>query len=105
MPVGFSSLICKKTEKMLVTVVEYHDYTPESMIPLDDDVILHVAPASKGLVPEQTKVFIVPKGTRTKINAGVWYMGMLPVYNDEEHILIVLPDRIYNNDCKVVTYL
>ena len=31
-------------------------------------------------------------------------MGVLPIHQDQVHVLIVLPERIYKNDCTVVTY-
>ena len=74
------------------------------MLPLDDDLVLHVAPASKEPVPELTEAFIVPKGTLIRINTGVWHKGMLPLHQQMAHILIVLPERIYMNDCTIITY-
>ena len=71
---------------------------------MDDDVVLHVAPASKDPVPQLTEAFLVPKGTAVCLNAGVWHLAALPVNMDEAHVLIVLPERTYNNDCVVVEY-
>lgn len=104
MPVAFSALVMDKPEKMIVSEVEYHNTTGEGILPLDDDVVMHVAPASKDPVPELTEAFIVPKGTIVKINTGVWHMGVLPIHQEQVHVLIVLPERIYKNDCTVVTY-
>ena len=104
MPVGFSPMIAEKPEEMIVTAAEYHNTTGEVMLPLDDDVVLHVAPPSKGPVPELTEAFIVPKGTLIRINTGVWHKGMLPLHQQMAHILIVLPERIYMNDCTIITY-
>ena len=104
MPVGFSPMIAEKPEEMIVTAAEYHNTTGEVMLPLDDDVVLHVAPPSKGPVPELTEAFIVPKGTLIRINTGVWHKGMLPLNLEKAHILIVLPERIYMNDCTIITY-
>lgn len=104
MPIAFSPLVMDKPEKMIVSEVEYHDTTGEGILPLDDDVVMHVAPPSKDPVPELTEAFIVPKGTIVKIHTGVWHMGVLPIHQDQVHVLIVLPERIYKNDCTVVTY-
>ncbi len=104
MPVAFSSLVLDKPEKMIVSEVEYHNSTGEGMLPLDDDVVLHVAPPSNEAVPELTEAFIVPKGTMVKINTGVWHMGVMPIHKEKVHVLIVLPERIYKNDCFVVKY-
>lgn len=103
-PVAFSAMVNRKPERYVVSAVEYHNYTCEIIIPLDDDIIVHVAPCSKNIVPEKTEAFIVPKGTAVKLNTGVWHKGPMPVNNDEVHILIVLPERTYMNDINVVEY-
>ncbi len=104
MPIAFSSLVIDKQEKMIVKEAEYHNTTGEGILVLDDDVVMHVAPASKEPVPKLTEAFIVPKGTMVKINTGVWHMGVFPINEEKVHVLIVLPERIYKNDCTVVTY-
>lgn len=103
LPIAFSPLLCHKKE-LVVTQAEYHNTTCEGVMPLDDDVILHVAPASKDPVPELTEAFIVPKGTMVKMNVGVWHMGAIPMNLDTAHVMITLPERIYMNDCVVVDY-
>jgi len=104
MPSAFSPLVVPKPEKMIVTTVEYHNYTSEIVLPMDDDAVIHVAPASKEPVPEQTEAFIVPKGTVVRLNVGVWHLAAMPVHADALHVLIVLPERTYANDCTVVQY-
>lgn len=104
LPVGFSSLVAKKADKMIVSSAEYHNYTGEAMLPLDDDCVMHFAPASNEPVPELTEAFIVPKGTMVKINTGVWHLGPMPINADVAHILIALPQRVYFNDCYPVNY-
>lgn len=58
MPIAFSPLVVDKPEKMIITEAEYHNTTGEGVLPLDDDVVLHVAPASKEPIPELTEAFI-----------------------------------------------
>ena len=83
--------------------MEYHTSSPEMILPLNDDMIIHVAPASAGVpVPEWTKAFIVPKGTMVKINTAVWHLAPLPVHQDVLHAMIILPECTYANDCTVV---
>ena len=89
--VAFSPLVVHKQDPMIVTQAEYHNTTQEGILCLDDDFVLHVAPPSKEPVPEQTEAFIVPKGT-------------MPLHQETAHVLIVLPERIYKNDCIVVDY-
>ena len=101
--VGFSPIAVRKPEKYTVDAVEYHTTTSEIIMPINGDMILHVAPASNGVpVPELTKVFIVPKGTMVQMNPGVWHLCPLPVEVDELHALIVLAECTYANDCTVV---
>ena len=90
---------------MKITQAEYHTTTPEMILPLNDDMILHVAPASAGTpVPELTKAFIVPKGTLVKINTAIWHLAPLPVNESELQALIILPECTYANDCTVVDF-
>ncbi len=104
MQMAFSPLIVRKSEKMIVTKAEYHNLTQEAVLCLDDDVVLHVAPAGKEPVPELTEAFIVPKGTMVRIHTGVWHLSAMPLNLDIAHVLIVLPERTYFNDCIVVDY-
>ena len=104
-PITFSPLTVKKPERMIVTQAEYHNYTGEGVLVLDDDAVIHVAPPSnKIIVPEKTEAFIVPKGTLVKLNTGVWHLAALPVHNELLHVMIILPERVYANDCIVCEY-
>ncbi|MBE5774086.1 MAG: DUF4867 family protein [Clostridiales bacterium] len=101
--VGFSAIRVRKPEKMIVDTIEYHTTTSEIILPINGDMILHVAPASAGTpVTHLTKVFLVPKGTMVQMNAGVWHLAPLPAEVDELHALIILPECTYANDCTVV---
>lgn len=101
--VAFSPIRVKKPKKMLVKQIEYHTTTCEIIMPLNDDMILHVAQPSAGApITEQTKAFLVPKHTMVKMNACVWHLAPLPANVDELVALIVLPECTYMNDCKVV---
>ena len=101
--IGYSPIVVKKEEKMQVKAVEYHTTTPEMILPLNDDMIIHVAPASAGVpVTNLTKAFIVPKGTLVKINTAIWHLAPLPVNEEELHAMIILPECTYANDCTVV---
>ena len=101
--VGYSPILVSKPEKMVVTQQEYHTTTWEMIMPLDDDMLLHVAPPSAGTpVTEHAKVFIVPKHTLVKMNAGVWHLAPLPANNDTLTAMIILPECTYANDCTVV---
>jgi len=101
--VGYSPIVVKKPEKMVITQQEYHTTTWEMILPLDDDMILHCAPASAGTpVTDLAKAFIVPKHTLVKMNAAIWHLAPLPANNDSLTAMIILPECTYANDCTVV---
>ena len=103
--ITFSPLTVKKPEKYIITQAEYHNYTAEGVFVIDDDAIIHVAPPSnRVIVPEKTEAFVVPKGTLVKLNVGVWHLAALPVNKDLLHVMIILPERVYANDCTVCEY-
>ena len=101
---GFSPIAVHKDER-IIKAAEYHTTTWEGIVALDDDMIIHVAPASAGTpVPELTRAFIVPKGTMVKINAAIWHLCPLPLNNEVLHAMIILPECTYANDCTVVDF-
>ncbi len=101
--VGFSPIVVKKPERMIITQQEYHTTTWEMIMPLDDDMILHCAPASAGaVVTDYAKAFIVPKNTLVKLNAAIWHLAPLPANRDSLTAMIILPECTYANDCTVV---
>ena len=101
--VGYSPILVKKPEKMVITQQEYHTTTWEMILPLDDDMILHVAPASAGTpVTHLAKAFLVPKHTLVKMNAAIWHLAPLPASREQLTAMIILPVCTYANDCTVV---
>jgi ureidoglycolate lyase len=101
--VGYSPIVVKKPEKMIITQQEYHTTTWEMILPLDDDMILHVAPASAGTpVTQLAKAFLVPKHTLVKMNAAIWHLAPLPASKEQLTAMIILPECTYANDCTVV---
>lgn len=100
--IGFSPITVKKPERMIITQQEYHTTTWEIILPLDDDMILHTAPASAGAIAtEHARAFIVPKNTLVKINAAIWHLAPLPASKDMLTAMIILPECTYANDCTV----
>ncbi len=101
--VGFSPILVKRPPVMKITSIEYHTTTCEMILPLNDDMILHVAPPSAGKpLPEHTRAFLVPRHTLIKMNACVWHLAPLPANAPELAAMIVLPECTYMNDCTVV---
>ena len=64
--VGFSPILVKKPERMLITQQEYHTTTWEMILPMNDDMILHCAPASAGTpVTELAQAFFWCRSIRS----------------------------------------
>ena len=100
---AFSPITVKKPERMIITQQEYHTTTEELILPLDDDMIIHVAPASGGaVVTDLAKAFLVPKNTLVKIKAAIWHLAPLPATKEQLTAMIILPECTYANDCPVV---
>jgi ureidoglycolate lyase len=100
---SFSPIAVRKPEEMKITQVEYHTTTAELILPLNDDMIIHVAEPSAGVpIPEYTKAFFVPKNTLVKLNACIWHLAPLPANAEELFAMIILPECTYINDCKVI---
>ena len=101
--IGFSPITVKKPERMVITAQEYHTTTWEMILPLNDDMILHCAPASAGaVVNDYVQAFIVPKNTLVKINSAIWHLAPLPKSAESLTAMIILPECTYANDCTVV---
>ena len=100
---AFSPIVVNKPDRMIVKQVEYHTTTAEMIMPLNDDMILHVAQPSAGApITSETKAFIVPKNTLIKMNTCVWHLAPLPLDEPQLLAMIVLPECTYMNDCTVV---
>ena len=90
---------------MIINASEYHNFTGEGMMPLDNDIYFHVGPATvPGAAPplDDIRVFYAPKGTMIVLRPGVWHHAPFSVNADPVNALIVLPQRTYANDCQVV---
>ena len=96
---AFSVTEVQKREN-IIDAMECHAHTGEGMLPLDGDVLVHVAPASRieDVPLDQVEVFRVPRGTLLVLRPGVWHCAPFADKADEVHILVVLPERTYAND-------
>ncbi len=100
---AFSPLVVEKPKRMIITQQEYHVTAEELILPLDDDMILHVTPASGGkTATDHTKAFLVPKNTLVKLKAAIWHLAPLPATKERLTALIILPECTYAIDCPVV---
>lgn len=91
--------------QQIIDTSEYHNFCGETIIPMDGDILMHVAPATGGdEVPvDMLEVFYIPKGTVVSIRPGVWHHAAFPAGCDSVNIVCILPERTYANDCHVVT--
>lgn len=104
MPITVSPLVVNQDKNLKVPCLEYHTYTPEVMIALDDDFVLCLAPAYSGSQPklDEAEAFILPRGTAVHVNPGVWHYVPLPLTQKKGTVLIILPERTYENDLIMV---
>ena len=93
--------VCQRPN--LVDETEFHNGTGEGILPLDADILIHVAPASASNEPpvDQIEIFRVPRGTFVSLNAGVWHHAPYAYGSEVANTLIVLPERTYAVDCHV----
>jgi ureidoglycolate lyase len=101
---SFSTCRVEKREA-IIDVTEYHTTCGEVMLPLDNDVLIHVGPATppNAAVPlDKIRVFRVPRGTLVSLRPGVWHHAPFTLSDNPANVLIVLPERLYANDCTVV---
>ena len=101
--VSFSTCRVEKRE-LVIDVTEYHTSTGEGVLPLDNDVLIHVGPATAdgaGAPLDKMRVFRVAKGTMVVTRPGIWHHAPFTVDENPANVLIVLPERTYANDCVV----
>jgi ureidoglycolate lyase len=100
--VSFS--VCRVTKRpFVINKLEFHNHTSEGLMPIDGDVLIHVALATRnGEVPmDRIEVFLVPKGTLVTIRPGVWHHAPFAFGSDYVNVMVALPERTYVNDCSV----
>lgn len=105
-PAGMFSYSCCKVKKrpLIIDVLEYHTSAAEGVLPIDQDILLQVAPANnddENIPLDKMRAFYVPKGTIITIRPGVWHWGPFATEDTSAHVLINLPERTYANDCIV----
>ena len=97
--------ICRVEKRPeVVDISEYHTSCGELLLPLDNDILIHVAPAVENdAIPyHKIRIFRVPKGTGVVLRPGVWHHAPFVDNGECANILTVLPERTYANDCCVI---
>jgi ureidoglycolate lyase len=102
-PIASYSITRVTRRPFVMDVSEYHDSCCEIVLPLDGDVLMHVAPAGpqKEFPFEHARVFLVPRGTICCLRPGVWHHAPYAFGVEAVNCLVVLPERTYVNDCTV----
>jgi ureidoglycolate lyase len=105
--VSFASFSTCRVEprERVIRVVETHAVTGEGILPIDNDVLIHVvppSPAGAAIPLDEIQVFRVPRGTMVTLLPGVWHHAPFTIDDNPANVLIVLPERTYANDCQVV---
>ena len=101
---SFSTCRVEPRERV-IDISEYHSHAAEGMLPLDGDMLVHVAPATppgEGVPVARIAVFRVPLGTLVALRPGVWHHAPFTLTDRPLNVLIALPERTYANDCVVV---
>jgi len=64
-------------------------------MPLDGDILMHVAPATppQAVPLDKIEVFRVPKGTLVVLRPGVWHCAPFAEKNDFVNCMVVLPEE------------
>jgi L-fucose isomerase-like protein/ureidoglycolate hydrolase len=96
--------ICRvEPRPAIVDVTEFHSSTGEANLPLDADILIHVAePTPNDITPwDKIRVFRVPMGTCVVMKPGVWHHAPFVVNAKVANVLVLLPERTYANDCEV----
>ncbi len=96
--------ICRVEKRPeIIDTIEYHSSCGEGILPLDSDILIHVAHATKkDVIPlDDFRVFSVPKGTLIILKPGVWHHAAFVDGGSYANVLIVLPERTYAKDCTV----
>jgi len=96
--------LCRVVKRpFVVDVSEYHNVCCEIVLPLDGDVLMHVAPAgpAKEFPFNDAEVFFVPRGTLACLRPGVWHHAPFAYNTDVVNCLIMLAERTYYSDCTV----
>lgn len=98
---NLSFSICQVEKRdFIIQKMECHSSCYEGILPLDGDVLIHVAHATQNSVYpfDDINVFAIPQYTFVVLKAGVWHHAPFAV-NSTVNTLILLPERTYANDC------
>lgn len=94
------SIVKTNKRAMVIDEAEQHFYCTETIVPLNDDIVIFVGESTDKVYPsEKIEAFIVPQNTIVVLKAGVWHKAPYPINKESVNTLVVLPERAYANDC------
>ena len=97
--VSLARIGCGRTASML----EYHKYTAEGLMPLQGDCVIFVgAPVPGNPFGAALEAFRVPAGTFVRLNPGVVHGTQISVTGADVDVLLVLPSFTFGNDTEFV---
>lgn len=82
----------------VIKTAECHSQSCEGILPLDGDVYIYTAPPYWYDRLNETRLFLVPRGTLVRLKPGVIHGAPIPAGQEPVNVLIVLPERTYAND-------
>lgn len=97
---AFSPIIIRP-RPLLITDIEYHEYTEELIGGFSEDVCFHVAPPEE-LDVSTIEVFRLPATWWVRFKRGVWHKAPFVLTSSEVRGLVALPPHTYTADCHVV---
>ena len=98
--------VCRVSRRpSIVDASEFHDSSCEALLPLDADVVIHVAAATSGarFPSELVEAFLLPRGTMAVLRPGVWHHGPFVLGAERASCLVALPERLYARDCTEIS--
>lgn len=98
---AFSVTRVTNTLPHVIVALENHSHCGEGILALDGDMLVYFAPAGADYAAalKEVEAFIVPQGVMLTIRPGVWHCCPYTVNTEILHVLNVLPERTYANDC------
>lgn len=84
-------MVHTKPGEMLVPMLERHVRTTETLVPLDEDIVLVLAEPTTGDLPdlETARAFKVPRGAGITLKQGTWhYIPMVPAKVDARTLVV-----------------
>lgn len=97
---AFSPIVIRP-RPMLITDIEYHEFTEELIGGFSEDVCFYAAPAGQ-LDVGKIEVFRLPAGWWVRFKRGVWHKAPYVLTNRPTSGLVALPPHTYTADCHVV---